>query len=459
MALVFGALIGGSSDASFDIGVVDAGGTASTAQLAASLTGDAQAGNVTFAAYDDRAAAAGAVDDGDLNAAIVITADGDRPSFEVLRSSDRLVSGQIGTAVARSLAARTDLVYLTIAADTAVSGTAPTAAEVDRLAAASPGGTTRLELDDTGAGKGSTPSPSTARRWRSCSCSSPSASPGTRSSPSARAESSPGSSPARRHRARSSSANRSRCPSWPSPGSVMVWLVTSLAFGARWGNATGVLLVIAATVAALGGVATFVAAFARTQQQADMYVSAVTFTFALLGGNFVGPDAPPLLATLSKLTPNGWALGAFTDLLGRPDRAGRRARPRRRVARLLRRVRGGGNEPSPPRIPGMSRVRAVYAFVAAVMKSLVRDRTSMFFMAVLPVVVIVVIGTTYGGTSTIRLGIVAPPGSTTATALRDRLADEAFELSSIPRSTARPPPCAAGSKTAPSPWSTTRRCS
>ncbi|MEZ5257470.1 MAG: hypothetical protein R2705_11425 [Ilumatobacteraceae bacterium] len=154
MALVFGALIGGSSDASFDIGVVDSGGTASTAQLAASLTGDAQAGNVTFAAYDDRAAAAGAVDDGDLNAAIVITADGDRPSFEVLRSSDRLVSGQIGTAVARSLAARTDLVYLTIAADTAVSGTAPTAAEVDRLAAASPGGTTRLELDDTGAGKG-----------------------------------------------------------------------------------------------------------------------------------------------------------------------------------------------------------------------------------------------------------------------------------------------------------------
>ena len=97
-------------------------------------------------------------------------------------------------------------------------------------------------------------------------------------------------------------------------GFVVVWLATRLAFGARWGDPLGVVLVIAATVLALGGVATFVAALARTQQQADVYVSAVTFTFALLGGNFVGPDAPPLLDRLSRLTPNGWALSAFTDL-------------------------------------------------------------------------------------------------------------------------------------------------
>jgi ABC-2 type transport system permease protein len=41
----------------------------------------------------------------------------------------------------------------------------------------------------------------------------------------------------------------------------------------------------------------------------------VTFVLALLGGNFVGPGAAPeLLRQLSLLTPNGWALAAFTDL-------------------------------------------------------------------------------------------------------------------------------------------------
>ena len=41
----------------------------------------------------------------------------------------------------------------------------------------------------------------------------------------------------------------------------------------------------------------------------------MTFVLALLGGNFVGPGAAPeLLRQLSLLTPNGWALRAFTDL-------------------------------------------------------------------------------------------------------------------------------------------------
>jgi ABC-2 type transport system permease protein len=58
----------------------------------------------------------------------------------------------------------------------------------------------------------------------------------------------------------------------------------------------------------------FVASFARTDQQAETYTLVVTFAFALLGGNFVGPFAPELLRTLSLATPNGWALRAFTDL-------------------------------------------------------------------------------------------------------------------------------------------------
>ena len=39
------------------------------------------------------------------------------------------------------------------------------------------------------------------------------------------------------------------------------------------------------------------------------------FVLALLGGNFVFISAePPLMRGLAVLTPNGWALRAFTDL-------------------------------------------------------------------------------------------------------------------------------------------------
>lgn len=98
-------------------------------------------------------------------------------------------------------------------------------------------------------------------------------------------------------------------------GFTTVWAVTSLVFGAHWGNPGAVLALIVATVVAVGGVSTLVSSLGRTEQQADAYTSAVTFVFALLGGNFIGPGlGPDLLRTLSRLTPNGWALQAFTDL-------------------------------------------------------------------------------------------------------------------------------------------------
>ena len=76
-------------------------------------------------------------------------------------------------------------------------------------------------------------------------------------------------------------------------GFVTVWAVTALGFGAGWGNPAAVVLVIVATVFAVGGVSILVASLARTEQQADAYTGAVTFVLALLGGNFVGPSRCP----------------------------------------------------------------------------------------------------------------------------------------------------------------------
>lgn len=106
-------------------------------------------------------------------------------------------------------------------------------------------------------------------------------------------------------------------------GFVTVWAVTSLGFGARWGPPAQVLAVVVATVLAMAGVSLCIAAFARSEPQADSLTSAVTFTLALLGGNFVGPDAPDLLRRLSSFTPNGWALHAFEDLSAGTARADR----------------------------------------------------------------------------------------------------------------------------------------
>ena len=121
MAVVFSLLIGGARDRELPdrrrgrrpLGDRDA-------SCRGALLGE-QRGPVRFAAVSGEAAARGRVDDGDLDAAIVIPAGfGDaaragRPAaLTVLRSPDRLVSGQVAESVAASLVAHVNRVALTI---------------------------------------------------------------------------------------------------------------------------------------------------------------------------------------------------------------------------------------------------------------------------------------------------------------------------------------------------------
>lgn len=93
--------------------------------------------------------------------------------------------------------------------------------------------------------------------------------------------------------------------------------VTSWVFHADWGPPPAVIALILALSLALVGLTALVIAVARTQGQADGLASMLTFGLVLLGGNFtfIGA-APEPLRRLSLLTPNGWALRAFTDLSG-----------------------------------------------------------------------------------------------------------------------------------------------
>ena len=63
----------------------------------------------------------------------------------------------------------------------------------------------------------------------------------------------------------------------------------------------------------------------------------------------------------------------------------------------------------------------------------VRDRSDLFFVFVLPTIIIIALGLQFGGTSSARLGIVAPAGDPSAAALRAALAADplGFEIRDI----------------------------
>lgn len=96
----------------------------------------------------------------------------------------------------------------------------------------------------------------------------------------------------------------------------VVWLVTALVFGARWGNPLAVLALLIAFMLAALGITSLVSVLAETEAQADGYVSIVAFVFAMLGGNFIFlADLPQVLQRVALFTPNGWALQGFTTLV------------------------------------------------------------------------------------------------------------------------------------------------
>lgn len=100
-----------------------------------------------------------------------------------------------------------------------------------------------------------------------------------------------------------------------SLGTVAV--VSTLVFGAYWGPPPVVAALVVALALTLVGLTALVITLARTERQAEGIASILTFGLVLLGGNFVFIGAAPdAVRTLARLTPNGWALRAFTDLSG-----------------------------------------------------------------------------------------------------------------------------------------------
>jgi ABC-2 type transport system permease protein len=92
-------------------------------------------------------------------------------------------------------------------------------------------------------------------------------------------------------------------------------LATSIFFGVKWGDALGLAILILATVFGATGWGMLITALARTPGQVGSVGSALMLIFGILGGSFISLDQmPPLIQTLSKITPNSWGLDGFTTL-------------------------------------------------------------------------------------------------------------------------------------------------
>ena len=89
---------------------------------------------------------------------------------------------------------------------------------------------------------------------------------------------------------------------------------SALLFGLRWGNLPGVVLLIVTVSAAATGWGLLLASLASRPGQVSSFGTALMLTFGILGGSFVQIPFTGLLAQLSKITPNAWAIEGFMSL-------------------------------------------------------------------------------------------------------------------------------------------------
>lgn len=94
---------------------------------------------------------------------------------------------------------------------------------------------------------------------------------------------------------------------------LVVWGITSIAFGVDWGHPLGVVMVIVGAVVAIAGISLTVTGLARTESQAESLTIVFALVLAVLGGTFVYTSTG-FLAEVRRFTPNGQALMAFVDL-------------------------------------------------------------------------------------------------------------------------------------------------
>ena len=319
---------GGGLDA--EIGVVDADRSEVSRALATGLLENREAnggprrqGSIRFVAIPSERQALERIDAAELGAALILPAGfgralatGQPEPVRVVRDADQPITGEVATSIADAVAARLDVTNLAVALAAASVGQAPTgdrlAQLVNRARSIELPVTVRETApadDDVSLASYFGPSMAIVFLFVTVGFAAQSLLVERRSGTLARLRAAPTSV---------SAIVGAKTVSMFVLGlasMLTLWLATSAVFGAPWGDPAAVLVLCVATVFSIAGLSTLVTSLVRTEAQAEGYTSMLTFTLAILGGNFVTPGAlPDALRRLALLTPNGWALRAFTEL-------------------------------------------------------------------------------------------------------------------------------------------------
>jgi ABC-2 type transport system permease protein len=320
IAAIMSGAFSSTDDLHFEVGLVAPAGDELAGALAEVLASDELGDLLSVETYPTRAEAAAAVDDGDVQTAIVVptgfaerVATGDPGELVVLSTADQTIAAQVAGGVADAFLAQVDANRLSVTAALAAGAPAERLGELVEATSAlrlpvqvveQPTGTRPMNgIDYYGPGMaiffalftvGFTARSFFVERRQ-----------GTVD----RIAAAP--------IAAGSIVLGKALTALVTAGASLasMWLVTTVVFGANWGEPLAAGLLAGSMVLAIVALTALVIVVARTERQAEGMASLTVFGLALIGGNFVfQSEAPPLLRSLALLTPNGWALRGFTDL-------------------------------------------------------------------------------------------------------------------------------------------------
>ena len=96
---------------------------------------------------------------------------------------------------------------------------------------------------------------------------------------------------------------------------TIVLCIMHFGFGAHFGNLAGVVVVTMSITLAVGALSLLIAVVTRTSQQAQSLEIGIAVFLGIVGGRLLPANqVPDFLRVFSNVTPNGIAMGAFTDL-------------------------------------------------------------------------------------------------------------------------------------------------
>lgn len=311
--------LGSTSDFDLELAVVDEDGGPLGAAFVQIFDGEELAEIATVEPYDTRDAASSALEAGDVEAVVVVPAGfssaltGGAPDLEVLGTVDEEIDAQVAVAIAEGFVAQINANRLSV--ETALATGAPPG-DVGRLG----GEAAQLRIPEQ-----IETEPAGTRPLEAISYYGPSMAIffllfaigfGSRSFFAERREATLERMAAAPVRPATILAGKSLSIAvYGSTSFASMVVVTSAAFGADWGPWWAAGAVGLAMVLAVVALTTLVIALSRTERQAEGVSSVIVFGLALLGGNFIFVSiAPEVMRRLALLTPNGWALRAFTDL-------------------------------------------------------------------------------------------------------------------------------------------------